>query len=346
MAKKKSKGRRTPPPAADSVPETQPDAEAPQVPNPLQPSQNAPQAPPHPSGVVHPSGAVSEGSAGQSPVGPASGAEAYEEPFHPSKASGGNVDPSALLVDGIPQGKAAVTGNETPKAAPQVMTADQVQEFVANSVAKMFAQQNAPMEKAESPSAPAETNEKQPYYASQDEFQKAVQDEVKRRLDELQKVGPKALTGLDVTPVKDSRGNTIWMYVNRNPFPVWLPDPNDPGSRVEFPPCPDESVPLGMMDFRTHPFFANFVGFKRSVKQEAVPAYLHITEADVETDGVAVYDLMSMPPEAIAQYLSMLQQTNPDIAAQITRGLGTKPRLPQAANAMVPRGPSQAPPGV
>lgn len=124
---------------------------------------------------------------------------------------------------------------------------------------------------------------------------------------------------------RDVNQRTVWIFVNRNPFVVHLPHPNDPGSTVMFPPCPDRSKPLGMLDFRTHPFFSNFVGFKRSISQEAAPEYLKLRPESVEgaEESQSPYDLMRMSPDRIAEYINWVKQSNPEIAAQITRALAS-----------------------
>jgi hypothetical protein len=134
---------------------------------------------------------------------------------------------------------------------------------------------------------------------------------------------------------------TIWIFVNRNPFPVNIPHPNDPGSTVPFQPIPDRTQVLGMLDFQTHPFYANFVGFKRSLSQEPAPAYLKLRPEDVDGGGddSSIYDLMRMSPERIADYIKWVSQSNPDIAAQITRSLSLSAPAPSQRA-------SQAPPGV
>lgn len=137
---------------------------------------------------------------------------------------------------------------------------------------------------------------------------------------------------------------TIWIFVNRHPFPIHLPHPDDPGSLVVFPPCPDRARHLGMLDFKTHPFFANFVGFKRSISQEPAPAYLQLRAEDLEgaeSQGQSVYDIMRMTPDRIAEYVKTIAQSNPEIAQQIANALGSAAPVP-AGRSMV----SQAPPGM
>jgi hypothetical protein len=118
---------------------------------------------------------------------------------------------------------------------------------------------------------------------------------------------------------KNSKGRTIWIYVNRNDFPITLPHPNDPGSAVTFPPCPDRKARIGRLDFYTNPGFARYVGYKRSITQEPAPDYLVLTDKDVEgaESGGDAPDLLRMSPEKVAEYVQMLAQMNPDIAKQI-----------------------------
>lgn len=136
----------------------------------------------------------------------------------------------------------------------------------------------------------------------------------------------------------DPNARTIWIYVNRNQFEVHLPHPDDPGSTVTFPPCPNRSKPLGMLDFKRHPFYANFVGYKRSISQEPAPAYLklQVEEFNEQTD-VTIHDLMRMSPQRIADFVKTVAVSNPDVAAQISKALEQV-----GARRIV----SQAPPGV
>jgi hypothetical protein len=103
----------------------------------------------------------------------------------------------------------------------------------------------------------------------------------------------------------------------------------------------DRSRPLGMIDFKTHPYYANYVGYKRSISQEPAPAYLKLRHEDVEGggDNTAITDLMRMSPERIAEYIQFIGQTNPDIAAQISTALGNSNPVPAGRQL------SQAPPG-
>ena len=102
-----------------------------------------------------------------------------------------------------------------------------------------------------------------------------------------------------------------------------------------------------MMDFKTHPFFGNFVGFKRSIAQEPAPAYLQLRPEDLDgaqSSGQSVYDLMRMEPERVAEYVRFIAQSNPEIAAQIANALGAPPpagRIPALSSPI-----SQAPPGM
>jgi hypothetical protein len=154
--------------------------------------------------------------------------------------------------------------------------------------------------------------------------------------------------GGGVPAVANPNARTVWIFVNRNPFPVHLPHPDDPGSTVVFPPCADRNRHLGMLDFKTHPFFGNFVGFKRSITQEPAPAYLQLRPVDIEgaeSAGQSVYDIMRMPPERIAEYVKWVSQSNPEIAKQIADSLGAAAPVP-AGRVPNPVGPiSQAPPG-
>jgi hypothetical protein len=95
-----------------------------------------------------------------------------------------------------------------------------------------------------------------------------------------------------------------------------------------------------MLDFQTHPFYGNFVGYKRSISQEPAPAYLALRSQDIDgaVDDSSIYDLMRMSPERIADYIKWISQSNPDIAAQITRALQQSVPAPSGRV-------SQAPPG-
>lgn len=143
--------------------------------------------------------------------------------------------------------------------------------------------------------------------------------------------------------VADPNSRVVWIFINRNPFVIHLPHPNDPGTTIPFGPCPDRNQTLGMLDFKTHPFFANFVGFKRSISQEPAPSYLGLSPEDIDgaEDSSTIYDLMRMPPEKIAEYIKFVAQSNPDIAAQISRSLSAVAAPPSGRNVL-----SQAPPGV
>lgn len=243
----------------------------------------------------------------KSPVQAASGSvNVYSEPIHPS----------SLVQDVIPAPMPGIPVAQPKELGGVETTAEDIQAYVANTVAKMFAKSalDAEAKKAEDVPVSIPTNDLK--------FQEAVEKEVRRRLLEIKDVGVSALSGLDCTPTKDSRGNKLLMYVNRNKFPIFLPHPNDPGSYVDFPPCPDKTKPLGMKDFRTHTFFANFVGFKRSVSQEPVPAYLNMSEKDIEgLESVNIHDLMKLTPEDVSKYVEMVSRSNPDVAAQISRAL-------------------------
>lgn len=119
---------------------------------------------------------------------------------------------------------------------------------------------------------------------------------------------------------------TVWIFVNRNPFPIMLPHPTDAGSPVVFPPCPDTKVKLGMLDFKLHPYYANYTGFRRSLTQEPAPDYLHLDQRSVEKEtGVSaeapVHDLMRMSPDRIVSYIQSIAEHNPDIAQQIANVL-------------------------
>lgn len=152
--------------------------------------------------------------------------------------------------------------------------------------------------------------------------------------------GPTVPASVPQSSVEASGKRTVWIYVNRHEFPIHLPHPNDPGSSVTFPPCPDKKQALGMLDFKLHPFFANFVGFKRSVSQEPAPDYLQLDEGHVqrETGGAdsTIHDLMRMSPDRIADYVRFVAQSNPEIASQIAQA------LPGGNQKMI----SQAPPGL
>lgn len=239
--------------------------------------------------------------------------------FHP-----GDMDNSAPPppVDGIPVASPKTEAPEAP-SAPRIDVAD-VSRMAQEVAAKALQQVGK--------SAPTKNEDGVNYDSA---FEQAVKAEVERRLADMASSGAVS-HGLDMTPTKDSEGKTLWLYVNRNPFPIFLPDPNDPGSRVAFPPCPDKAKPLGMMDFRTHPFFASFVGFKRSVSQEPVPVYLKMREEDMEareSDGTA-HDLMKMDPDTLSAYIKNLAQHNPDVAAQVTNALAPSRRVSQAPPGM------------
>lgn len=141
----------------------------------------------------------------------------------------------------------------------------------------------------------------------------------------------------------DPNARVVWIFVNRNPYVVHLPHPNDPGTTIPFGPCPDRNRVLGMLDFKTHPFYANFVGFKRSISQEPAPQYLGLSPEDIDgaADSSSIYDLMRMPPEKIAEYIKFVAQSNPDIAAQISRSLSAVAAPPSGRHVA-----SQAPPGM
>jgi len=147
-------------------------------------------------------------------------------------------------------------------------------------------------------------------------------------------------TPVEVIPQKVKK--TIWVFVNRNPWPVNIPDPRDPGTRVTFPPCPDKKNPIGSLDYKTHPWYGNFCGFKNSIAQEPAPEYLHLREADIEgykagpggdEDG-DIYDLMRMSPAKLIDYIKYISESNPDIANQISKAMDTGKRISQAPPGM------------
>ncbi len=150
-------------------------------------------------------------------------------------------------------------------------------------------------------------------------FRLAVEKAVEARIS-----GSKSGVPVDIEHTKDAMGNTVWIYVNRNPFPVYLPDPKDPGSRVAFAPCPDKEYPLGRLDFQLNPFYANFVGYKSSITQEPAPRYLKLTQEDfVELSSDSeTYDLLNMSPDKLADFLRNVASANPEMAAQISSALG------------------------
>lgn len=256
-------------------------------------------------GKVPASGQVPGNSSDQSP---------QALPVHPSTLI--NADTPAPE-PGIPVASPANSGK--PLVNDGQVSNEDMQAYITSMVAKMVATQALVDKPVEGVKEVVEANTKA---IGTPEFEAAVTAEVNKRMQELRNVGPAALSGLDCTPVKDSKGRKLLMYVNRNAFPIMIPHPNDPGSSVTFMPNPDKTKPLGVLDFKTNPFYANFVGYKRSLSQETIPAYTGVTERDIEGSGKSsIRDLMRLTPEEVLAYIQEVGQTNPDIASQMTRAL-------------------------
>lgn len=146
---------------------------------------------------------------------------------------------------------------------------------------------------------------------------------------------------------------TVWIYVNRQVYPVHLPDPTDPGSSVRFVPVPDKKTTLVPGMYQTHPFFGHFVRLQRSISKEPAPDYLALTTEQVQ-GGPTVHDLLNMNPDALKGFLAMLAEKDPEMAAEIASSLPgvrrdrvnpAKP-VPNPLQPTTPPGPvSQAPPG-
>ncbi len=142
---------------------------------------------------------------------------------------------------------------------------------------------------------------------------------------------------------------THWIFVNRQVYPVHLPDPFDPGSSVRFPPVPDKKTTLLSGMYQVHPFFDHFTRIKRSIVKEPAPDYLDANFANVPT-GPTIHDMLNMHPDAIKGFLEMLKERDPEMAAEIAASFHGKPGTPARPNVPNPLQPSkgpitQAPPG-
>lgn len=113
---------------------------------------------------------------------------------------------------------------------------------------------------------------------------------------------------------------TVWIYINREKFPVHLPDPKDPsGGLVEFPPVPDKATRLKPGMYQTHPWYDKFKNVKRSVTKEPAPDYLDL-EDSIEPSA-SMHDLMKMNPDQIKTFLGFWAEQNPQMAQELIAGM-------------------------
>lgn len=148
-------------------------------------------------------------------------------------------------------------------------------------------------------------------------------------------------------PPQEAARRSTWIFVNRQKFPVHLPDPVDPGSFTVFPAIPDAKVTLRSGMYQTHPFFDHFTRIERSISKEIAPDYLKLDTSHVPK-GPTIHDMLNMDPNAIKGFLAMLAERDPEMAANIVSSLrpGAAQARPNVPNPLQPTKPiSQAPPG-
>lgn len=124
------------------------------------------------------------------------------------------------------------------------------------------------------------------------------------------------------TAEKKEPKRKVWIYLNRNKFPVYLPHPEDSGSSVCFPPVAKDQV-MGMLDFKTDHRYAAYTGLKSSITCEPAPDYLALTDEDIKaSEQTSVPDFMKMNPDELVKFVQAAASVNPEIAQQLSNALG------------------------